>query len=112
VRVEAAFGHAKRPCQRFDRDEPAGRDRIQRGLLPILSGKPIVSELMPGYAAYRLWGRDEHPTFPDDGSSRRADAYFPPRDGSRFQNGTRHAWRNHGTETCMLVGVAVGADRT
>jgi mannose-6-phosphate isomerase-like protein (cupin superfamily) len=151
--------------------------------------EPITSELMPGYAAYRLWGRDERPTFPDDGSPHRADAYFPPRDGSRFmvnsippgepvpppdldeaaalnelerlmpgamaamepdapgmhttdsidyvvivsgevtlelddgeqtvlragdvviQNGTRHAWRNHGTESCTIVGVAIGADR-
>jgi mannose-6-phosphate isomerase-like protein (cupin superfamily) len=152
--------------------------------------EPITSELMPGYAAYRLWGRDERPTFPDDGSPRRAEAYYPPRDGSRFmintippgelvlpadldmaaatdelerqmpgamarmepdapgmhttdsidyvlvvsgevtlglddgeqtvlragdvviQNGTRHAWRNHGTESCTIVGVAIGADRT
>jgi mannose-6-phosphate isomerase-like protein (cupin superfamily) len=152
--------------------------------------EPITSELMPGYAAYRLWARDERPTFPDDGSPRRAEAYYPPRDGSRFmintippgelvlpadldtaaalgelerqmpgamarmepdapgmhttdsidyvlivsgeatlelddgeqtvlragdvvvQNGTRHAWRNHGTETCRIVGVAIGADRT
>jgi mannose-6-phosphate isomerase-like protein (cupin superfamily) len=152
--------------------------------------EPITSELMPGYAAYRLWGRDEHPTFPDDGSPRPADAYYPPRDGSRFmvnkippgelvlppdldttaameelelqmpgamaamepdspgmhttdtidyvvvvsgevtlelddgeqttlregdvvvQNGTRHAWHNHGTEYCTIVGVAIGADRT
>jgi mannose-6-phosphate isomerase-like protein (cupin superfamily) len=152
--------------------------------------EPITSELMPGCAAYRLWGRDEHPTFPDDGAPRRAEAYYPPRDGSRFmvntippgelvppadldtaaaiaelerrmpgavstmdpddpgmhitdsidyvlvaageitleldggeqtvlragdvvvQNGTRHAWRNHGTETCTIVGVAIGADRT
>jgi mannose-6-phosphate isomerase-like protein (cupin superfamily) len=152
--------------------------------------EPITSELMPGYAAYRLWGRDERPTFPDDGSPRRAEAYFPPSDGSRFmintiapgelvqppdldeaaalaelerlmpgamaamepdapgmhttdsidyvlvvsgevtlelddgertvlrpgdvvvQNGTRHAWRNHGTESCTIVGVAIGADRT
>jgi mannose-6-phosphate isomerase-like protein (cupin superfamily) len=151
--------------------------------------EPITSELRPGCAAYRLWGRDERPTFPDDGAPRRAEAYYPPRDGSRFmintippgelvpppnldtaaaldelerhmpgamahmepgvpgthttdsidyvlvvsgevtlelddgertvlragdvvvQNGTRHAWRNHGTETCMIVGVAVGADR-
>jgi quercetin dioxygenase-like cupin family protein len=29
-----------------------------------------------------------------------------------IQNGTRHAWRNHGTETCTIVGVAIGADRT
>ncbi|HZC25555.1 MAG TPA: cupin domain-containing protein [Actinopolymorphaceae bacterium] len=151
--------------------------------------EPITSELMPGCAAYRLWGRDERPTFPDDGSPRRAVAYYPPRDGSRFmintilpgqivpprdldtaaamaelerempgamatmeadvpgmhttdsidyvmvvsgevtlelddgdqtvlrtgdvviQNGTRHAWRNQGTESCTIVGVAVGADR-
>jgi mannose-6-phosphate isomerase-like protein (cupin superfamily) len=152
--------------------------------------EPITSELMPGCAAYRLWGRDERPTFPDDGSPHHADAYYPPRDGSRFmvntvapgelvpppdldttaalnelerlmpgamaamepdapgmhttdsidyvvivsgevtlelddgeqtvlragdvviQNGTRHAWRNHGTEPCTIVGVAIGADRT
>lgn len=150
----------------------------------------ITSELMPGYAAYGLWGSDERPTFPDDGSPRGGAAWFPPRDGSRFmineippgepvppsdldtaaaleelerqmpgamavmepdvpgmhttdsldyvlvvsgevtlelddgertvlragdvvvQNGTRHAWRNHGTESCTIVGVAVGADRT
>jgi mannose-6-phosphate isomerase-like protein (cupin superfamily) len=151
--------------------------------------EPITSDLMPGCAAYRLWGRDERPTFPDDGSPRRATAWYPPRDGSRFmintiapgelvpppdldeaaalaelerlmpgamavvepgtpgmhttdsidyvlvvsgavtlelddgertvvragqvvvQNGTRHAWRNHGTEPCTIVGVAIGADR-
>lgn len=28
------------------------------------------------------------------------------------QNGTRHAWRNCGTEPCTIVGVAIGADRT
>jgi mannose-6-phosphate isomerase-like protein (cupin superfamily) len=149
----------------------------------------ITSELMPGCAAYRLWGRDERPTFPDDGSPSRAEAYYPPRDGSRFmintippgelvpppdldeaaalaelerlmpgamaamepaapgmhttdsidyvlvvtgevtlelddgeqtvlragdvvvQNGTRHAWRNHGTGPCTIVGVAIGAER-
>jgi mannose-6-phosphate isomerase-like protein (cupin superfamily) len=152
--------------------------------------EPITSDLVPGCAAYRLWGRDERPTFPDDGSPRPAEAYYPPRDGSRFminaiapgelvpppdldaaaavaelerlmpgalaamepdvpgmhttdsidyvlvvsgevtlelddgeptvlragdvvvQNGTRHAWRNHGTEHCTIVGVAVGADRS
>jgi mannose-6-phosphate isomerase-like protein (cupin superfamily) len=152
--------------------------------------EPITSELMPGFGAYRLWGRDERPTYPDDGSPRRAAAWFPPRDGSRFmvnrippgelvlppdldvaaamteldrqmpgamaamepdapgmhttdtidyvvvvsgevtlelddgeqtvlrtgdvviQNGTRHAWHNHGTEYCTIVGVAIGADRT
>ncbi|WP_163513230.1 cupin domain-containing protein [Fodinicola acaciae] len=151
--------------------------------------EPITSELMPGCAAYRLWGRDERPEFPDDGAPRTADAYYPPPGGSRFmintippgelvpppdldvaaamtelerqmpgaiatmdpgdrgmhvtdsidyvlvvsgeitlevdngeqtvlragdtvvQNGTRHAWRNHGTEPCTIVGVAIGADR-
>jgi quercetin dioxygenase-like cupin family protein len=149
----------------------------------------ITSDLMPGCAAYRLWARDERPTFPDDGAPRPAEAWYPPRNGSRFmintippgelvpppdldvpaalaeleqrmpgamarmepgppgmhrtdsidyvlvvtgeitlelddgeqtvlragdvvvQNGTRHAWHNHGTEPCTLVGVAIGADR-
>ena len=151
--------------------------------------EPITSALLPGRAAYRLWGRDERPVFPDDGSPHPAPAWYPPRDGSRFivntlapgelvpppdvdvaaalaelerampgalavaepdapgmhttdsidylfvvsgeitlelddgerttvragdvvvQNGTRHAWRNDGTEPCTFVGVAVGADR-
>ncbi|MBT2207054.1 MULTISPECIES: cupin domain-containing protein [Actinomadura] len=152
--------------------------------------EPITSDLMPGVAAYRLWGRDERPTFPDDGAPRPAEAWYPPRDGSRFmintippgevvprpdldmtaaldelerrmpgamaamepgtagmhttdsidyvmvvsgevtldldggertvlragdvlvQNGTRHGWRNDGTEPCTIVGIAIGADRT
>lgn len=151
--------------------------------------EPITSKLMPGCAFFRLWGRDERPTFPDDGTPRRAEGWYPPRDGSRFmintvppgelvppadldmaaaleelerqmpgamaanepgapgmhttdsldyvlvvsgeatlelddgeqtvlragdvviQNGTRHAWRNHGTEPCTIVGVAIGANR-
>jgi mannose-6-phosphate isomerase-like protein (cupin superfamily) len=151
--------------------------------------EPITSELLPGAAFYRLWGRDERPTYPDDGRPRTADAWYPPRAGSRFmintfppgevvpgpdvdtvkalaeldrqmpgamapmdpevpgmhttdsldyvlvvageatldlgggeqtvvragdvviQNGTRHAWRNNGTEPCTIVGVAIGADR-
>ena len=152
--------------------------------------EPITTELMPGCAAYRLWGRDERPVFPDDGAPRGAEAYYPPPNGSRFmvnviapgeltpppdldvaaavaelerqapgvtapmepdapgmhttdsidyvlvasgevtlelddgertvlragdvvvQNGTRHAWRNHGARPCTIVGVAVGAERT
>jgi mannose-6-phosphate isomerase-like protein (cupin superfamily) len=46
--------------------------------------EPITSELMPGYEAYRLWGTDERPTFPGDGSPRSAEAWYPPRNGSRF----------------------------
>lgn len=151
--------------------------------------EPITSDVMPGYAAYRLWGRDERPTFPDDGSPHHAEAYYPPPDGSRFmintfppaelvlpeddttaalaelerqmpgamaamepdtpgmhttdtldyvlivsgeatleldngeqtvlhpgdvvvQNGTRHAWHNHTTKPCTIVGIALGATRT
>ncbi|GAB3913296.1 cupin domain-containing protein [Kibdelosporangium lantanae] len=163
----------------------AGRSRV----VDDRAVEPITSDLMPGCAAYRLWGRDERPTFPDDGAPTEADAWYPPPTGSRFmintiapgelvpppgldqaaalaelerrmpgalaamepdnpgmhttdsldyvlvvsgevtlelddgertvleaghvvvQNGTRHAWRNHGTEPCVIVGVAVGADR-
>ncbi|WP_020496225.1 cupin domain-containing protein [Sciscionella marina] len=166
--------------------DSAGRSRVADDQVV----EPITSGLLPGCAAYRLWGRDERPTFPDGGSPRGAEAYYPPRDGSRFmintiapgdlvpppdldeaaaraelerlmpgalaamerdapgmhttdsidyvlvvsgevtlelddgartvlragdvvvQNGTRHAWRNHGTEPCSIVGVAIGADRS
>jgi mannose-6-phosphate isomerase-like protein (cupin superfamily) len=151
--------------------------------------EPITPRLMPGYEFHRLWGRDERPTFPDDGGPRPAETYFPPAEGSRFgvftvppgevtvppdldvaagiadlqrempglmdhmepdepgmhttdtidydlvisgeitlelddgeqvvlgpgdavvQNGTRHRWRNHGTEPCVIAVVLIGADR-
>jgi mannose-6-phosphate isomerase-like protein (cupin superfamily) len=151
---------------------------------------PITVELLPGYEFHRLWGRDERPTFPDDGSPRGGESYFPPREGSRFalftvppgrvepppdldvaaafaemerrlpgfaehlepdnpgmhttdsidydlvisgeiilelddgeqvrlragdavvQNGTRHRWRNDGTEPCVIAAILIGADRT
>ncbi|GAA4308563.1 cupin domain-containing protein [Actinomadura luteofluorescens] len=50
--------------------------------------EPITSELMPGCAFFRLWGRDERPAFPDDGSPRPAESWYPPRDGSRFMINT------------------------
>lgn len=149
----------------------------------------ITLDLIPGYAFHRLWGQDEKPTFPDDGSPHAAVNYFPPVDGTRFaiftvppsgqdlpedldiaaaldemeqalpgmaghmdpdnpgmhttdtidylyvasgsatlelddgatvdvsagdtivQNGTRHAWRNHGTEPCVIAVVLIGAHR-
>jgi hypothetical protein len=40
--------------------------------------------LMPGSAFHRLWGADEAPRFPDDGSPRPQPAYFPPVGGFRF----------------------------
>lgn len=149
----------------------------------------ITVALAPGMALYRLWGADEAPTFPDDGSPRSAPAYFPPVGGFRFglftvppqsvtlpedfdldaglkeieeklpgmaahmepdapgmhttntidfeyiisgevwlelddgkeihlragdtviQNGTRHAWRNKGSEPCRMVVSLIGAYR-
>jgi mannose-6-phosphate isomerase-like protein (cupin superfamily) len=151
--------------------------------------EPVTLDLLPGYEFHRLWGRDERPTFPDDGSPRGGHSYFPPRDGSRFvlftvppgevelspdldlsaalaemerrlpglaehverdnpgmhttdtidydlvisgdvtlelddgetvqlragdavvQNGTRHAWRNNGSEPCVIAAILIGADR-
>ena len=44
----------------------------------------ITLSLLPGTEFYRLWGADEPPTFPDDGSPGSAPAYFPPVGGFRF----------------------------
>ena len=44
----------------------------------------VTVAMLPGAEFYRLWGADEAPTFPDDGSSRPAPAYFPPLGGFRF----------------------------
>lgn len=149
----------------------------------------ITVDLAPGYNFYRLWGRDDTPTFPDDGAPRPAVEYFPPTEGSRFaiftvppgseslredldfeaalaefeeklpgfarhlepdnpgmhttdtidylfvvsgeavlelddgievpvragdaivQNGTRHRWRNDGTEMCIIAVALIGARR-
>jgi hypothetical protein len=142
--------------------------------------------LAPGSEFHRLWGGDEAPRFPDDGSMPAHHAYFPPVGGFRFglfsvpphreapgdldmesafaemeeklpglaghmepdapgmhttstidfevvldgevwlelddgvevhlkpgdtvvQNGTRHAWRNHGDVPCRLAVFIVGA---
>lgn len=44
----------------------------------------ITLRLLPGTEFYRLWGGDEPPKFPDDGSPRSAPAYFPAVGGFRF----------------------------
>jgi len=150
----------------------------------------ITVGLLPGTEFHWLWGADEVPTFPDDGSPRPTPAYFPPVGGFRFglftvppqstalpenldtqlglaemeeklpgmaahmepshpgmhttdtidfeyvisgeiwlelddgvevhlkagdtvvQNGTRHAWRNKGTEPCRVVVCLIGAYRS
>jgi mannose-6-phosphate isomerase-like protein (cupin superfamily) len=151
--------------------------------------EPITLSALPGTEFYRLWGADQAPTFPDDGSLQLPAAYFPPVGGFRFglftvapqsaarlenldliaaltemeeklpglaqhlepanpgmhttdtvdfeyvisgevwlelddgrevlvragdtviQNGTRHAWRNRGSEPCRLVVCLIGAHR-
>lgn len=149
----------------------------------------ITIALVPGMEQYRLWGADETPTFPDDGSPHPAPVFFPAVGGFRFglftippqsvappenldmeaalqefeeklpgmlshmepdnplmhttdtidfeyvisgevwleldegvevhlrpgdtvvQNGTRHAWRNKGSEPCRMVLCMIGAHR-
>lgn len=46
--------------------------------------EPIVLKLLPGTEFHRLWGGDQAPAFPDDGSATAASAYFPPVGGYRF----------------------------
>jgi hypothetical protein len=44
----------------------------------------ITSAIMPGMEQHRLWGADETPTFPDNGSPHPAPAFFPAVGGFRF----------------------------
>lgn len=46
--------------------------------------EPVVLDLLPGSEFHRLWGGDETPRFPDDGSHPSATSYFPPVGGFRF----------------------------
>jgi mannose-6-phosphate isomerase-like protein (cupin superfamily) len=45
---------------------------------------PIELSIMPGTAFHRIWGSDERPALPTDGSQPSAPLYFPPADGYRF----------------------------
>lgn len=45
---------------------------------------PTVLSLLPGSEFHQLWGGDEAPHFPDDGSQPPAGQYFPPVGGFRF----------------------------
>jgi mannose-6-phosphate isomerase-like protein (cupin superfamily) len=46
--------------------------------------EPVTLSLMPGSEFHRLWGADEAPSFPDDGSMPAQPTYFPPVGGFRF----------------------------
>ncbi len=45
---------------------------------------PIIPDILPGNEFHRMWGADEAPHFPDDGSRPDAPQYFPPVGGFRF----------------------------
>jgi hypothetical protein len=45
---------------------------------------PVTTALLPGSEIHRLWGADNAPRFPDDGSMPAHHAYFPPVCGFRF----------------------------
>ena len=45
---------------------------------------PLTMAMLPGSEFHRLWGADEAPTFPDDGSPPAQGRYFPPVGGFRF----------------------------
>lgn len=44
----------------------------------------IAPPLLAGWAFHRLWGSDEPPSLPADGSPRESPRYFPPPGGFRF----------------------------
>lgn len=46
--------------------------------------EPTTLSLLPGAEFFQLWGADEIPTFPDDGSRPPHTTYFPPLGGYRF----------------------------
>jgi mannose-6-phosphate isomerase-like protein (cupin superfamily) len=46
--------------------------------------EPVVLDLVPGFEFLRIWGGDEPPTYPDDGSPLPGHTYFPPLGGFRF----------------------------
>jgi mannose-6-phosphate isomerase-like protein (cupin superfamily) len=45
---------------------------------------PIELSILPGTAFHRIWGSDEQPSLPTDGSQPAAPMYFPPTEGYRF----------------------------
>lgn len=45
---------------------------------------PVEPMLAPGFLNHLLWGGDETPSFPDDGSMPQWRTYFPPVGGFRF----------------------------
>jgi mannose-6-phosphate isomerase-like protein (cupin superfamily) len=45
---------------------------------------PVRLALLPGYEFHRLWGSDQVPELPSDGTAPPHPRYFPPKNGFRF----------------------------
>ncbi len=45
---------------------------------------PVTVALMPGYEFCRLWGNDDYPVLPSDGTPTEQPPWFPPKRGFRF----------------------------
>ena len=45
---------------------------------------PVTLSAMPGSEFHRLWGTNDAPSFPDDGTAPAQPTYFPPVGGVRF----------------------------
>jgi len=58
------------------------------GKATIVSDTELDVITIPGIEFYKIWGADETPTFPDDGSPPPYSTYFPPVGGFRFVIGT------------------------
>ena len=62
-----------------------GHDADGRAVFVSDEAVPAVAPaVLPGSEFHRLWGADEAPRFPDDGSMPEHRAYFPPVGGVRF----------------------------
>lgn len=68
---------------------------------------PITTALVPGLSFTRIWGGDAAPLFPDDGSPRPCEQYFPPVGGFRFAVFTVPPESSPSADPTLDVGAAV-----
>ncbi len=65
--------------------------------------------IMPGASFHRLWGFDDAPTFPGDGSQPSGTAYFPAPGGVRFGFFTLAPANSPGPDTSVDVAAGMAA---
>jgi mannose-6-phosphate isomerase-like protein (cupin superfamily) len=68
---------------------------------------PVRPALLPGSEFHRLWGGDEAPRFPDDGTTPDHSGYFPPVGGFRFGFFTLPPDEGRGVPADLDVGAAL-----